>query len=86
MLALLLTRKNAKIYALVDGKQRLIGKVKVHDENTMIDVNKYLNGDTYNKHIKIVLNKEISNKLDGKDSAVFSRVDVFLRKECAGGT
>ena len=67
MLALLLTRKNAKIYALVDGKQRLIGKVKVHDENTMIDVNKYLNGDTYNKHIKIVLNKEISNKLDGKE-------------------
>ena len=67
MLALLLTRKNAKIYALVDGKERLIGKVKVHDENTMIDVNKYLNGDTYNKHIKVVLNKEISNKLDGKE-------------------
>ena len=64
LLILLSSRRNVKIYVEEKGEFVLGGLDKISKNNKYIDVDKYLDGDTYEKQVKIVLSDSISEKLD----------------------
>ena len=64
LLILLSCRRNVKIYVKENGEFVLGGLDKISKNNKYIDVDKYLDGDTYEKQVKIVLSDSISEKLD----------------------
>jgi len=73
LLALLISRKNTKIYVEEDKEFALGGKVKLSNKNLYINVNDYLDGETYKGKVKIVLDDNISKKLDGKELSIKHR-------------
>ena len=64
LLILLSCRRNVKIYVKENGEFVLGGLDKISKNNKYIDVDKYLDGETYEKQVKIVLSDSISEKLD----------------------
>ena len=64
LLILLSCRRNVKVYVEEKGEFVLGGLDKISKNNKYIDVDKYLDGDTYEKQVKIVLSDSISEKLD----------------------
>ena len=64
LLILLSSRRNVKVYVKENGEFVLGGLDKISKNNKYIDVDKYLDGDTYEKQVKIVLSDSISEKLD----------------------
>ena len=64
LLILLSSRRNVKVYVEEKGEFVLGGLDKISKNNKYIDVDKYLDGDTYKKQVKIVLSDSISEKLD----------------------
>ena len=64
LLILLSCRRNVKVYVKENGEFVLGGLDKISKNNKYIDVDKYLDGDTYEKQVKIVLSDSISEKLD----------------------
>ena len=64
LLILLSSRRNVKVYVEEKGEFVLGGLDKISKNNKYIDVDKYLDGDTYEKQVKIVLSDSISEKLD----------------------
>ena len=73
LLVLLISRKNTKIYVEEDKEFALGGKVKLSNKNLYINVNDYLDGETYKGKVKIVLDDSISKKLDGKELSIKHR-------------
>lgn len=76
LLLLLLTKRNVKIYVEEDGKFELGGLDKISKKNLSIDVDKYLDGDTYQNKVKVVLTDSISEKLDGKVLEIKHRGEI----------
>ena len=66
LLLLFLTKRNVKIYVEEDGKFELGGLDKISKKKLSIDVDKYLDGDTYQNRAKVKLSDAISEKLDGQ--------------------
>jgi len=60
------TRRNTKIYIEENGKFELSGSRKLSKRRLNIDIDDFLDGDTYLGRVKIVLNKNIAKKLDGE--------------------
>ena len=80
LLLLLISRKNTKIFVEEDGEFVLGGKEKLDKNNPEIDVNEYLDGETYENKVKIVLNDNISDVLDGKEITIKHRDQVIKVK------
>ena len=65
LLLLLVFKHNTKIYVQEDGNEYVLGgKERLSKNNKAIDVDKFLDGNTYPNRVKIVLNKKIAEKLD----------------------
>ncbi|MCI8518757.1 MAG: hypothetical protein HFJ51_01110 [Clostridia bacterium] len=60
------TRRNTKIYIEENGKFKLGGSRKLSKRRLNIDIDDFLDGDTYLGKVKVVLNKNIAKKLDGE--------------------
>ena len=60
------SRRNTKIYIEENGKFELGGSKKLSKKRLSLDIDDYLDGETYLGRVKIVLNKNISKKLDGE--------------------
>ena len=73
LLILLLTKKNTEIYVEENGEFVLAGKERLSRNKTEINVNDYLDGETYNSEVKIILNDRISEKLDGETITIKHR-------------
>ena len=64
LIILLSSRHNVKVYVEENGEFVLGGLDKISKNNKYIDVDKYLDGNTYEKQVKIILSDAISEKLD----------------------
>ena len=64
LLLLLVFKRNTKIYVEEDGEYVLGGMERLTNKHRTIDVDQYLDGNTYPNRVKIVLNKKIAEKLD----------------------
>ena len=64
------------IYVEENGKFELGGLDKISKNNLSIDVDKYLDGDTYQNRVKVVLTDSISEKLDGKVLEIKHRGEI----------
>ncbi len=66
-------KRNVKIY--VEENQEFVfgGLDKIKSKNPKIDIDKYLDGETYSNKVKIILSDSISNKLDGKEIEIKHR-------------
>ena len=65
LLLLLVFKHNTKIYVQEDGNEYVLGgKERLSKNNKAIDVDKFLDGNTYPNKVKIVLDKKIAEKLD----------------------
>ena len=65
LLLLLVFKHNTKIYVQEDGNEYVLGgKERLSKNNESIDVDKFLDGNTYPNKVKIVLDKKIAEKLD----------------------
>ena len=65
LLLLLVFKHNTKIYVQEDGNEYVLGgKERLSKNNKSIDVDKFLDGNTYPNKVKIVLDKKIAEKLD----------------------
>ena len=62
---MLVSRKNGKIYVEDNGVFVLGGNVKVNKGRLTIKLDKFLDDTTKDCNVKVVLNKKISNKLNG---------------------
>ncbi len=59
-------KRNVKIYVEEEKEFKLGGWNRINSKNAKLDVNPYLDGETYTSKVKIILNQSISKKLDGK--------------------
>lgn len=73
LILLLATKRNTKVYVEENGKFELGGGKKLRKRNPYLDVDNYLDGDTYLNKVKVVLNEKISKKLDGKELEIKHR-------------
>ena len=80
LLILILFKRNVKIYVEEEGKFQLGGFDKLTNKNRKIDVNRCLDGDTYNNRVKIRLSKAISEKLDQKEIEIKHRSEIIKYK------
>ena len=65
LLLLLVLKHNTKIYVQEDGNEYVLGgKERLSKNNKSIDIDKFLDGNTYPNKVKIVLDKKIAEKLD----------------------
>ena len=65
LLLLLVFKHNTKIYVQEDGNEYVLGgKERLSKNNKTIDVDKFLDGNTYPNKVKIILDKKIAEKLD----------------------
>ena len=65
LLLLLVFKHNTKIYVQEDGNEYVLGgKERLSKNNKSIDIDKFLDGNTYPNKVKIVLDKKIAEKLD----------------------
>ena len=67
LLLLLATKRNTKVYVEEEGKFELGGGKKLSKRHPYIDIDKYLDGETYLNKVKVELNKKISKQLNGKE-------------------
>lgn len=66
LLILIVFKRNVKVYVFEDGEYVLGGRDKITKKDPSLDIDKFLDGDTYANPVKIVLSDSISEKLDGK--------------------
>ena len=66
-------RRNVKIYVEEDGELVLGGVDKITKKNPKLNIDKYLDGETYPNKVKIRLSDSISEKLDGKEIEIKHR-------------
>ena len=70
---LLIFRHNVKVYVEEDGEFVLGGLDKVSKNNLKINVDKYLDSNTYLNKVKIVFSESISDKLNGYELEITHR-------------
>ena len=80
LLLLILFRRNVKVYVEEDKEFVLGGIDKIKSNNPKLDVDKYLDEETYNGKVKIVLNDSISEKLDEKELEITHRGNTLKIK------
>lgn len=83
LILLLLLRRNVKVYVQEDKtKDEMVlgGLAKLKAKNPKLDVDKFLDEDTYPNKVKIVLNDSISEKLDGKEIEITHRGQTIKHK------
>ena len=73
LLILLASRRNVEIYVYEDGEFVLAGKEKIKKNEPYVDVDEYLDGNTYDNQVIVCLNKSISKKLDEKSIRIKHR-------------
>ena len=76
LLALLFLKKNVKIFVEEDGELAIAGLDKVTNKRLQLNIDKYLDGETYNNKVKVQLSKTISKKLDGKEIEIKHRNEI----------
>lgn len=76
LLALVLLKRNVKILVEEDGVYALTGLDKLSKGKLELNINKHLDGDTYENRVKVQLSKAISKKLDGKEIEIRHRDKV----------
>ena len=80
LLILLVFKRNVKVYVEEEGEFVLGGLDKVSKNNLKINIDKYLDEETYPNRAKIVLSDAISEKLDGKELEITHRGNTFKHK------
>lgn len=73
-------RNNVKIYVEENGEFVLGGTDRLTKKKLQLDINKYLDGDTYPNKVKIYLKDSISQKLDGKEIEIKHRENTIKHK------
>ena len=76
LLALILLKRNVKILVEEEGVFALTGLDKLSKGKLELNINKHLDGDTYENRVKVQLSKSISKKLDGKEIQIRHRDKV----------
>ena len=77
---LIFFRRNVKVYVEEDKEFVLGGLDKIKKKNPKLDIDKYLDEDTYPNRVKIRLNDSISEKLDGKEIEIKHRGKTIKHK------
>ena len=80
LILLICLRRNVKIYVQENGEFVLGGVTKVTKKKLYINVDPYLDGETYANQVKIRLNDTISEKLDGKELEIKHRGKKVIAK------
>ena len=80
LILLLVFRRNVKIYVFEDGEFVLGGKAKISKKNPSLDIDKFLDEDTYPNPVKVRLKDSISEKLDGKEIQITHRGKEITHK------
>lgn len=66
-------RRNVKVYVFEDGEFVLGGKDRITKRNATINIDKFLDEDTYPNPVKVILSKSISKKLDKEEIEIIHR-------------
>ena len=80
LLLLLLFKRNVKIYVEEDGEFVLGGIDKLTKKHPELNIDEYLDGETYPNKVKIHLSDTISEKLDGKEIKIKHRGKIIKIK------
>ena len=73
LIILVVFRRNVKVYVFEDGEFVLGGKDRITKKNAKINIDKFLDEDTYPNQVKVILNKSISKKLDKEELEITHR-------------
>lgn len=73
LLVLLFRKRNVKVFIEENGKFELGGLDKLTKKRLTLDVDKFLDNETYTSKVKVRLNDKISEKLDGKEITIIHR-------------
>ena len=73
LLILIFFRRNVKVYVEEDDEFVLGGLDKINKKHLELDIDKYIDGETYQNTVRIRLSKSISEKLDGKEIEIKHR-------------
>ena len=76
LLILLLSKKNVKVYVEENGEFVLGGKARIKAKNPELDVDQFLDGETYGSRVKVVLNDSISSELDERVIRIKHRGEI----------
>ena len=80
LLLLLLFKRNVKIFVEEDGEFVLGGIDKLTKKHPELNIDEYLDGETYPNKVKIHLSDTISEKLDGKEIKIKHRGKIIKIK------
>ncbi len=80
LLLLLIFKRNVKIYVEEDGEFVLGGIDKITKKNPKLNIDEYLDGETYPNKVKVHLSDSISEKLDGKEIEIKHRGKIIKIK------
>lgn len=80
LLILIFFRRNVKIYVEENGELVLGGLDKLTPRHLKLNIDSYLDGETYENKVKIRLSDFISRRLDGKTIQIKHRGKVITRK------
>ena len=80
LLLLLFFKRNVKIYVEEDGEFVLGGIDKLTKKHPELNIDEYLDGETYPNKVKIHLSDAISEKLDGKEIKIKHRGKIIKIK------
>ena len=80
LLLLLFFKRNVKIYVEENGKFVLGGIDKLTKKHPELNIDEYLDGETYPNKVKIHLSDKISEKLDGKEIKIKHRGKIIKIK------
>ena len=80
LILIIVFNRNVRILIEEDGEFVLGGLDKVSKNNLKLDIDQYLDKDTYDNKVKVVFNDSISKKLDGKIIEINYKNRVFKYK------
>ena len=80
LILIIVFKRNVRILIEEDGEFVLGGLDKVSNNNLKLDIDQYLDKDTYDNKVKVVFNDSISKKLDGKIIEINYKNRVFKYK------
>ena len=80
LILIIVFKRNVRILIEEDGEFVLGGLDKVSKNNLKLDIDQYLDKDTYDNKVKVVFNDSISKKLDGKIIEINYKNRVFKYK------
>ncbi len=66
ILLIVIFKRNVEVYVVEDGEFVLGGKANITKRDPSLNIDKFLDRDTYAEAVKVVLSDRISEKLDGK--------------------